>query len=210
MDNKLEIYIEKHSSDEPDYLKDLNKETNTRYLNPRMIAGHVQGRLLSILTKMVAPKNILEIGTYTGYSTLCFAEGLPKDGIIHTIEKNDELADIANRYFVISGLNEKIKYHSGDALKIIPTLNIRFDLVYIDGEKKEYPEYLHIVKPLINKGGYLIADNVFWNDKIFSENEQFDQTTQAILQFNDLIAKDKDFEKLFLPVRDGLMISRKI
>ncbi len=207
--NKLLIeYAEKYSDDESNLLKELARETYVKKNNPRMLSGHLQGRFLSMISHMIKPKYILEIGTFTGYSALCLAEGLQSDGVLHTIEKNDELEDFIRTYFNRSTYKNKIILHIGDALKIIPTFNIIFDLVYIDGDKKEYIEYFNVLINKVKSGGYIIADNVFWNGKVIYENEQ-DDYTNTIRNFNNLIYTNKQLEKVIIPFRDGIYIIRK-
>jgi len=205
----LEQYIELHSTPELSILSKIYRETNVRFLNPRMVSGHIQGLLLTMLSKMINPDLILEIGTFTGYSAICLAQGLKPKGKLHTIEVNDEISPIANGYFVEAGLTDSIIEHVGDARKIIPLLNCNFDLIFIDGEKNEYPEYYQICVDILNPGGLLIADNVLWNEKIIDPNFKEDKTTKAILRFNKLIHDDTRFENLILPIRDGFTIARK-
>jgi predicted O-methyltransferase YrrM len=205
----LEQYIEAHSSPEMPILAKIYRETNVKFLNPRMVSGHIQGMLITMLSKMASPTLILEIGTFTGYSAICLAQGLKPGGKIHTIEVNDEISPIAHGYFIEAGLEHKIIEHVGDARKVIPNLNYNFDLIFIDGEKSEYPEYFHICADFLKTGGYLFADNVLWNEKIIGPNFKDDPTTQAILTFNKLVKEDARFENLILPIRDGLTIARK-
>jgi caffeoyl-CoA O-methyltransferase len=209
LQNDLDQYIEQHSSSEDPLLTKIYRETNIRMLNPRMISGHIQGLILSMLCRMIHPSLVLEIGTYTGYSAICLAKGLPEAGIVHTIEIDDELTNIAHQYFRESGYEKKIIQHTGDANKIIPSLNMQFDLIYIDGEKTEYPKYFKNTIEKLNKGGYLIADNVLWSGKVIDPNSDDDPATKAIKKFNQIIQSDTRLENVLLPLRDGLMIAWK-
>lgn len=210
LSNDIELYIEKHSSAASPLLQKLYRETHLKMLNPRMLSGHIQGMLLSMISEMCKPSNILEIGTFTGYSAICLAKGLKPDGILHTIEINDETAAFAESYFAEAGLQDKIKLHVGDACEVIKGLNTKFDLVFIDGEKREYPTYFHLCADLINPGGYIIADNVLWDGKVVDPASADDTATRAILEFNKLITEDVRFENFLLPLRDGLMIARRV
>ena len=188
---ELEQYILEHSEQESDLLKELNRETNVHIYHPRMLSGHLQGSILKMLTCMLKPQNILEIGTYTGYSALCFAEGLSPEGKIHTIEINDELEDFIKQYVNKSENKDKIILHFGDALKIIPTLNLKFDLVFIDADKKQYIEYYKIVFDKVKEGGYIIADNVLWSGKVTENYNDTDEQTRGIIDFNNFVQNDK-------------------
>ena len=204
-------YAIRHTQDESELLKALNKETYQKILQPRMISGHFQGRFLSFIAKLIKPRTILEIGTYTGYATLCLAEGLTKDGIIHTIEINEELVDFQKKYFDQSEFKNQIFTHLGEAKNIIPELNLEFDLVFIDADKTNYPIYLEMVLSKLRKGGVLIADNVLWSGKVLEHQQKStDSETNSIKLFNELVKKKKDLETLLLPIRDGLMVCRKI
>ena len=204
-------YAIRHTQDESELLKALNKETYQKILQPRMISGHFQGRFLSFIAKLIKPRTILEIGTYTGYATLCLAEGLTKDGIIHTIEINEELVDFQKKYFDQSEFKNQIFTHLGEAKNIIPELNLEFDLVFIDADKTNYPIYLEMVLSKLRKGGVLIADNVLWSGKVLEHQQKStDSETNSIKLFNELVKKEKDLETLLLPIRDGLMVCRKI
>ena len=204
-------YAIRHTQDESKLLKALNKETHQKILQPRMISGHFQGRFLSFIAKLIKPRTILEIGTYTGYATLCLAEGLTKDGIIHTIEINEELVDFQKKYFDQSEFKNQIFTHLGEAKNIIPELNLEFDLVFIDADKTNYPIYLEMVLSKLRKGGVLIADNVLWSGKVLEyQQKSTDSETNSIKLFNELVKKEKDLETLLLPIRDGLMVCRKI
>ncbi|WP_281755903.1 O-methyltransferase [Neptunitalea chrysea] len=206
----LEQYVTDHSENEPEVLQELVRETHLKVLQPRMLSGHFQGRLLSILSKMINPKHILEIGTYTGYSAICLTEGLQSDGILHTIDVNEELEEIQQKYFEKSGNNNRIVQHIGDAKDIIPTLPVKFDLVFIDADKKNYPEYFEIIIPKMNKGGVLLSDNVLWSGKIVEEVKSNDKQTYALLTYNKLLKEDPRVETVLLPIRDGLTISRVV
>lgn len=204
----LDKYISEHSQEEPDLLKQLNRETHLKVLHPRMITGHFQGRVLSLLSKIQQPRYILEIGTYTGYSALCLAEGLPADGELHTIDKNEELTDIQCKYFNLSPYAGQIVQHSGDALKIIPEIDLIFDLIYIDAEKKEYLNYLELIMPKTRAGSLILSDNVLWSGKVLEPLQEGDQATAVILDYNRRLKEDKRLESVLLPVRDGLTLSR--
>lgn len=206
----LENYVEQHTEEEPELLRELNRETHLKVLRPRMLSGHFQGRLLSLLSKLVAPRYILEIGTYTGYSALCMAEGLQKDGELHTIDINEELYDLQRKYFDKSDYGEQIKQHTGDALDIIPTLNINLDLVFIDADKPNYPRYFDLVLDKMNKGGIILSDNVLWSGKVVEEVKPDDKNTLALLEYNKKLREDPRVETVLLPVRDGLTISRVV
>ena len=211
INNDIMAYAIRHTQDESELLKALNKETYQKILQPRMISGHFQGRFLSFIAKLIKPRTILEIGTYTGYATLCLAEGLTKDGIIHTIEINEELVDFQKKYFDQSEFKNQIFTHLGEAKNIIPELNLEFDLVFIDADKTNYPIYLEMVLSKLRKGGVLIADNVLWSGKVLEHQQKStDSETNSIKLFNELVKKEKDLETLLLPIRDGLMVCRKI
>lgn len=209
VNNKIEDYIRKNSSKEPEILKDLNKETYLKVLNPRMLSGHIQGRFLSIITKLIKPKKILEIGTYTGYSAICMAEGLIENGIIHTIDINEELISIQNKYFAKSKCNNSIIQHVGDARNIIKSINEKFDLVFLDADKENYIEYYELVIEKVKKGGLIIADNVLWTGKVVEPEKDDDELTQYLIDFNKMINEDDRVENIILPLRDGLNIILK-
>ena len=209
VNNKIEDYIRKNSSKEPEILKDLNKETHLKVLNPRMLSGHIQGRFLSIITKLIKPKKILEIGTYTGYSAICMAEGLIENGIIHTIDINEELVSIQNKYFAKSKCNNSIIQHVGDARNIIKSINEKFDLVFLDADKENYIEYYELVIEKVKKGGLIIADNVLWTGKVVEPKKDDDELTQYLIDFNKMINEDDRVENIILPLRDGLNIILK-
>lgn len=208
IDKDLLNYVESNSQKEPQLLKELNRETHLKVLNPRMLSGSYQGRLLSLLSKIISPKSVLEIGTYTGYSALCIAEGLDKNGIIDTIDINEELQEIQNKYFKKSGFKKQIYQHVGNALDIIPKIDKCFDLVFLDADKENYPEYYNLVIDKIVSGGILIADNVLWSGKVIDKKDS-DLTTIKLIEFNNLVQNDKRVETMILPIRDGLSICRK-
>lgn len=209
LDKKIEDYALEHSQHESEVLKKLNRETFAKILMPRMLSGHMQGNLLSMLSKMIQPAQILEIGTYTGYSAICLAQGLQKEGKLHTIDINAELEKMVLSFFHEAGLTDKINYHIGNALEIIPRLNETFDLVFIDADKKNYAAYYDLVFDKVRGGGYIIADNVLWSGKVLEAKEKMDADTKAIDSFNKKVHADKRVEHMLLPVRDGLMIVRK-
>ena len=206
IDEKINIYSELHISPESEILKNLNRETHANVLMPRMLSGHLQGRMLSMISCMIQPLSILEIGTYTGYSALCLAEGLKDNGLIHTIDINDELTPMVRKYVSLAGLDSKFRIYTGNALDIIPTLNGPFDLVFIDADKINYTNYFDLVFDKVNKGGYILADNVLWSGKIIAPLSEMDKDTLALHQFNERIAHDNRLEKVLLPVRDGVMV----
>jgi len=206
--DKIDNYAVNHSEDEPEILKELSRETWQKVLIPRMLSGHYQGRLLSMLSKLTNPKSILEIGTYTGYSALCLAEGLQKEGSLYTIDKNEELFDIQKKYFDKSDYKNQIKQYLGNALDIIPTINNNFDLVFIDADKPNYSNYFHAVIDKMNKGGIIISDNVLWSGKVTEEVNEKDISTLEIIKYNKLLKEDVRVETILLPIRDGLTISR--
>lgn len=206
---QIDDYIVAHSAREPELLQKLNRETNEKVLQPRMLSGNYQGRLLSLLSKMISPKRILEIGTYTGYSALCLAEGLAANGELHTIDINEELYDLQKRYFEASPWKDQIKQHLGDAAEIIPSLKGDFDLVFIDADKPNYPTYYKLVIDRLKSGGIILSDNVLWSGKVIQELQEDDESTKALLEYNKLLVEDDRLETVMLPVRDGLTISRK-
>ena len=205
---KIDDYAVAHSQDEPVLLQQLNKETWQKILVPRMLSGHFQGRILAMLSKLVQPKSILEIGTYTGYSALCLAEGLTNNGIIHTIDHNEELLDFQRKYFDKSAHKDQIKQYLGNALEIIPTINDKFDLVFIDADKSNYSNYFHLVIDKMNKGGIILSDNVLWSGKVTENPDPKDEDTKALIAYNTLLNEDSRIETILLPIRDGLTISR--
>lgn len=206
----LDEYILEHIDEENDYLKALYRDTHLKLLYPRMASGHLQGRLLKMFVRMIQPRQILEIGTYSGYSALCMAEGLSEGGMIHTFEINDEQEDFTRPWLENSPYADKIKFYIGDALDLIPQTNLTFDLAFIDGDKRKYIDYYEMVLPRLKEGGYIIADNTLWDGHVLEEQpHRTDMQTIKIKAFNDLIAKDKRVEKVILPLRDGLTIIRK-
>ncbi|GAB7255759.1 MULTISPECIES: O-methyltransferase [Polaribacter] len=205
---KLDNYVVAHSQIEPKILQELTKETWQKVLNPRMLSGAFQGRILSMITKLIQPKSILEIGTYTGYSALCLAEGLHKDGEIITLDKNEELETLQNKYFEKSGFRNKITQHVGNAIEIIPTLDKKFDLVFIDADKSNYINYFHLIIDKMNSGGIILSDNVLWSGKVVEELDLKDKDTKVLLEYNRLLNEDERIETVLLPIRDGLTISR--
>ena len=207
-DNILNYSISK-SEKESKLLNDLYRETYLKVLNPRMISGHYQGRILSLISKIISPKKILEIGTYTGYSAICLCEGMDKDGILHTIDNNKELVEIQNKYFKKANLTNKIVQHSGDAKNIIPSIDEEFDIVFIDADKESYPEYYDLIINKVRSGGIIIADNILWSGKILEKVEKDDQATKSIIEFNNKIIEDDRVKNIILPIRDGLSIVRK-
>ena len=205
---KIDNYVVAHSESEPKVLQELTKETWQKVINPRMLSGNFQGRVLSMLSKLVHPKSILEIGTYTGYSSLCLAEGLDADGTIHTIDINEELYDLQRKYFDKSGYGSQIKQYVGNALEIIPTLDLKFDLVFIDADKHNYVNYFHTIIDKMNKGGIILSDNVLWSGKVVEDLNPKDKDTPVLLEYNKLLKEDERLETVLLPIRDGLTISR--
>ncbi|MFA5297137.1 MAG: O-methyltransferase [Lutibacter sp.] len=205
---KIDQYVVNHSQKEPELLQQLNKETWQKVLNPRMLSGDYQGRILSMISKLIQPKSILEIGTYTGYSALCLAEGLQKNGQLFTIDKNVELEGFAKKYFEQSLYNSQIKQLVGNALDIIPTLNEKFDLVFIDADKANYSTYFKMIIGKMNSGGVILSDNVLWSGKVIEKIEPNDKDTKALVEFNKMLNNDDSVETILLPIRDGLSISR--
>ena len=206
---KLAEYLSQNSDKEPEILSKLNKETHQKILQPRMLSGHIQGRFLSLISKIKSPLHILEIGTYTGYGTLCLAEGLATNGKIFTIDRNEELINIQNKYFEESGNRDKIVQLTGNAIDILMGLNENFDLIFIDADKENYIKYFEIVSKKLNPNGIIISDNVLWSGKVVEESDN-DEETDTLIKFNKLLSKDERFETIILPLRDGLSISRLI
>lgn len=205
---ELEHYVEQHSQHEPELLVQLFKETHQKVLQPRMLSGHFQGRVLSMLSKIINPKHILEIGTYTGYAALCLAEGLQKDGTLDTIDVKEELVSIQQKYFDLSPWKSQITAHLGDAIQIIPTLNKKYDLVFIDADKENYINYFNLVVPMMNQGGIILSDNVLWSGKVLEELNPKDTSTKILLEYNRIVNEDERVETVLLPIRDGLTVSR--
>jgi caffeoyl-CoA O-methyltransferase len=208
-DARLEQYILDHTSPEDPVLAELNRETWVRTVHPQMLAGHLQGKILEMISRMLRPSRILEIGTFTGYSSICLVKGLVENGQLITIEKDDEITAFAEKYISRSGNADSITLLIGDARKLIPTLNDSFDLVFLDAEKDEYLDYYELVLPKVRTGGFILADNVLWGGKVIQEPQNGDHFTGGILAFNEHIRKDKRVEQVILPVRDGIMLIRK-
>ncbi len=206
---KLDNYIVAHSQQEPNLLKQLTKETYQKVLQPIMLSGPYQGRVLSMISKLIQPKTILEIGTFTGYSALCLAEGLPKNGVLHTIDNNEELVDFQRKYFDASTFGDQIIQHTGNALDIIPTIKTMYDLVFIDADKPNYSNYFHSIVDRLNSGGIILSDNVLWHGKVIEPLDKKDIATKAVVEYNTLLKNDKRLQTIILPIRDGLTISRK-
>lgn len=204
----LDDYVVAHSQTEPELLQALNKETWQKVLNPRMLSGHYQGRVLSMLSKIINPKTVLEVGTYTGYSALCILEGLKDDGEIHTIDINEELFDLQRKYFDLSGAGHRIHQHLGTGAEIIPNLNIKVDLAFIDADKKNYPNYFELILPKMNSGGIILSDNVLWSGKVIEKLDPEDADTKALVAYNKTLAEHPKLETVVLPIRDGLTLSR--
>ena len=202
-------YIEAHIDPQDDILYRLERETALNVINPRMLSGHLQGQILTMLARMIRPKAILEIGTFTGYSAICLARGLQSGGKLVTIEVNDELEGITHKYFTLAGLDQVIDQRIGPALEVLPELKGPFDLVFIDGDKREYGDYYELIVPLVNPGGWILADNTLWDGKVVSESADVDAQTRGIMEFNSRVAADQRVEKVILPLRDGLTIIRK-
>jgi predicted O-methyltransferase YrrM len=208
MNKKLLKYIEDYSSPEDPVLEDLYRQTHIRFLNPNMLSGHLQGKFLEQISYMIRPENILEIGTFTGYSAICLSRGLKPNGKLITIEMNDELTDFAHSYFVKAGADSKITQMTGNALEIIPRLDISFDLVFLDGDKREYIDYYRLVIDKVKPGGFILADNVLWGGQV-TENETVDPQARGIIDFNSMLLKENSIENVIVPIRDGLMLIRK-
>jgi predicted O-methyltransferase YrrM len=209
IDQKLDDYVCLHTTEEDDLLKELNRQTHLKVLQPRMLSGHFQGRFLSMISKMIQPTSILEIGTYTGYSALCLAEGLKKGGKLTTIDKNAELEVFVRNFFEKSAYSENIEYVIADAMEYIPSINQSFDLVFIDADKGNYLNYYKLVIDMIPSGGYILADNVLWSGKVIDEKSMNDKDTKAIMEFNQFVMNDYRVENVLLPIRDGLFLMRK-
>lgn len=207
---ELEDYAAMHSENEPELLAALNKETHQKILQPRMLSGHFQGRVLSLISKLVNPQHILEIGTYTGYATLCLAEGLREGGTIDTMDNNEELYDFQRKYFDLSPWKNNITQHLGNALEKIPALGRKFDLVFIDADKENYINYFNMIVPMMNKGGVILSDNVLWSGKVLEAVKANDKSTKVLLEYNKLVKEDPRVETVLLPIRDGLTVSRVI
>lgn len=210
IDESLVSFIENHSQQESDVLKRLNRETYAKVLTPRMLAGHLQGRVISMLSNMIQPNQVLEIGTYTGYSAICWTEGLNKNGQLHTIDINEELKDMVDRYIDEAGVDKQVLTYIGNAIEIIPTINEVFDVVFIDADKENYSRYFDLVFYKVKKGGYIIADNVLWSGKVVGDRDKMDDETAALVDYCEKIHQDERVENVLFPIRDGLMIARKL
>ena len=208
MNRKLEQYIKEHSTAEDPVLEDLYRQTYIRFVNPNMASGHLQGKFLELISKMINPEFVLEIGTFTGYSSIALARGLKKGGKLITIELNDELKEFSHSYFIRAGVDKNIIQMTGNAIEILPSLNMMFDMVFIDGDKREYCDYYNLVKDKVRRGGYIIADNVLWGEKVL-EKGTTDKQSMGIIDFNNMIMNEKDIEHVIIPVRDGITIIRK-
>lgn len=209
LDEELDRYVCAHTEDEPEVLQRLNRDTHVNVLKPRMLSGHFQGRVLSMLSHMIQPKDILEIGTYTGYSAICLAEGLQDGGHLLTIDKNEELGDMVLKYIEESGNMDRVKSIIGDAMEIIPDLKREFDIVFIDADKSNYINYYHMVFDKVRTGGYIIFDNVLWSGKVIQELKKNDKDTAVLLELNELIHNDERVQEVLFPIRDGLLVARK-
>lgn len=210
MEPELEDYILSHIDSEPEELRRLNRDVNVYLLYPRMCSGHLQGRILKMLTAMIAPERVLELGTYAGYSAQCMAEGMPAGGELHTIELDDELEDFIMERFRRSPHAEKLHLHIGDVMEIVPQLGGEWDMVFMDANKRHYPAYYDMLLPLVRKGGYILADNTLWDGKVTMPDTCHDAQTRGIMEFNDMVAADPRVERVILPLRDGLTIIRKL
>lgn len=209
LEENLDQFVVAHTEEEPPVLKELSRETWIKVLNPRMLAGHLQGRTLSMLSHMIQPQSILEIGTFTGYSAICWAEGLAKGGKIITIDINEELEHFAKKYFIKAGIDKQVEQLIGDAKQLIPSLNETFDLVFIDADKSNYSIYFDLVFPLVREGGYIIADNVLWSGKVLEEYDSLDKDTKAIVDFSRKVQEDHRIQNVLFPIRDGMQVLRK-
>ena len=208
IDPEIQEYAEEYTSPEDKLLQQLERETHINVVNPNMLSGSFQGKLLKMISLMIKPKNILEIGTYTGYSAICFSKGLQDGGKIVSIDSNEEIAYIARKYFKKAKLEDVIDFHIGDALEIIPELDMEFDLVFIDGSKNQYTQYYKLIIDKLKPGGYILADNVLWGGKVLKDKT--DKDTADIKKFNEMVRKNRNLEKILLPVRDGLYLIRKV
>jgi len=209
LDEKLDHYVLEHTSNESELLYELHRETYLKVLQPRMLSGHFQGRVLSMISKMIQPKRILELGTYTGYSALCLAEGLTKNGHLHTVDKNEERQDFVQSFIDRSAFSKQITQHIGSALSIIPQLNEDWDLVFIDADKENYLNYYNLIIPTLKSGSYILADNILWSGKVVDKTAQ-DKDTILLREFNKQITEDPRIENILLPIRDGIQIGRVI
>ncbi len=207
--DNLDQYVCAHSENEPEILADLNRRTHVSVIQPRMLSGHYQGRVLSMLSHMIQPEKVLEIGTYTGYSALCLAEGLKEKGHLTTIDVNEELEDFVAAYIEKAGMGDRITQLIGDAIDIIPTLDEQFDIVFIDADKKNYCNYYDLIFDKVKSGGYIIADNVLWSGKVLEDYDSLDRETKILMDYNRKIHEDERVHEVLLPIRDGIMIARK-
>jgi caffeoyl-CoA O-methyltransferase len=206
----LQAYVEQHTSPEPELLRQLNRETHAKVMMPRMLSGHLQGRVLALFSQMIRPRQILEIGTYTGYSALCLAEGLQEGGTLHTIDLNEELEELVRGYFEQAGFSSRIRYYLGNALELVPTIRETFDLVFIDADKANYARYYDLVIDQVRPGGFILADNVLWGGKVVEEpGQKISKDTRAILDFNRKVQEDERVENVLFPIRDGLLVMRR-
>ena len=205
-DLEIERYILNHTSPEDAILTELNRETHLQVLQPRMVSGHLQGKILEMISTMIKPNAILEIGTFTGYSAICLAKGLAPNGILHTFEINDEMEEIATKFFTKSNLSGKIVQHIGSALDLAPLLGIKFDLIFIDGDKREYPQYYEMAKNMVTSGGFILADNVLWDGKVIESPTPTDDYTSGIMEFNLMVQNDIEVQNVIMPLRDGMML----
>ena len=208
-EDRIEEYISAHIQPESSLLKRIYRDTNLKMLNPRMASGHIQGRLISMFVSMIRPQMVLEVGTFTGYATLCIAESLPEGGMVHTIEIDDELEDFIRKGFDDSPFSDRIILHIGDALETVPGLGLMFDMIFLDAEKREYPDYYNVLMDYLKPGGYMLADNTLWDGHVVDSNYDSDPQTVAVKRFNDMAAADGRVEVAMIPVRDGLTIIRK-
>jgi len=209
LSEEIIAYLERMNPEEPELLRKLDRETNLKVPYPNMLTGHLQGRFLAFISKMIRPESILELGTYTGYGSICLAEGLAPNGHIHTIDKNPEVEEIASRYFREAGLEDRITRHQGDAMKIIPAMQENFDLIFLDADKENYPAYLELLKGKLQPNGLLLADNTLWNGKVLHEAHSGDHETKALQEFNQMVAEDPELDSFLLPLRDGITMIRK-
>ncbi len=209
LDENLDKYVCDHSSQESELLQELNRETYAKVLRPRMLSGHLQGRVLSMLSQMIRPKRILEIGTYTGYSAICLAEGLVENGRLHTIDINEELQSMIKSYLEKAKLTDQVELHIGIALEIIPTLEEDWDMVFIDADKENYSKYYELILPKLRSGAYIIADNVLWSGKVIEDYNGLDEETKALVDYSNMVMNDDRVDNVLFPIRDGLMIARK-
>ncbi len=207
---EIEQYVDSHTRQEPEILKKLDRETYAKVMMPRMLSGHLQGRFLKMICSMVNPAQVLEVGTFTGYSALCLAEGLKEGGMVHTIDINEELHPMVMRYIKEAGMENKIKTYVGNALDIIPALNYTFDLVFLDADKENYSKYYELAIDKLRPGGFIVADNVLWSGKVIAPENMQDEESKSLSAYNDMVMKDPRVENVLVPIRDGLMIARKI